>query len=226
LKNEGMKKAIVLLSGGLDSAVMLYYVRRKNYKVTCLTFNYNQKHKREIESAKRLVKLIKTGHILINIELPSKSSSLIDKMKPIPRGSSTKINKIRIPTTYVPARNIIFLSYALSYAEAERADNIFIGVNAIDYSGYPDCRPEFLRAFKRMSKLGTKRGIQGQPVDIIAPLLNKSKAEIVRLGSRLDVPFEYTWSCYKGGEKPCGQCDSCRLRAKGFKEAGIKDPLT
>ena len=221
-----MKKAIVLLSGGLDSAVVLYYVRRKNYKITCLTFNYNQKHKREIESAKRLVKLIKTGHILINIELPSKSSSLIDKMKPIPRGSSTKINKMRIPTTYVPARNIIFLSYALSYAEAEKTDDIFIGVNAIDYSGYPDCRPEFLRAFKRMSKLGTKRGIQGQPVDIIAPLLNKSKAEIVRLGSRLDVPFEYTWSCYKGGERPCGQCDSCRLRAKGFKEAGIKDPLT
>ena len=223
-----MKKAIVLLSGGLDSAVVLYYVRRKNYKITCLTFNYNQKHRREIESAKRLVKLTKTEHILINIELPSKSSSLIDKMKPIPRGSSTKINKnkMRIPTTYVPARNIIFLSYALSYAEAEKADDIFIGVNAIDYSGYPDCRPEFLRAFKRMSKLGTKRGIQGQPVDIIAPLLNKSKAEIVRLGSRLDVPFEYTWSCYKGGERPCGRCDSCRLRAKGFKEAGIKDPLT
>lgn len=130
----------------------------------------------------------------------------------------------RIPNTYVPARNIIFLSFALSFAEAIQAEAIFIGANDVDFSGYPDCRPEFYTAFRKMACIGTKTGVGAKPVKVITPLIKKSKAEIIRLGNKLAVPYELTWSCYKGAKKPCGRCDSCYYRAKGFREAGIKDP--
>ena len=221
-----MKKAIVLLSGGLDSSVTLYYAKKKNYKVYCLVFDYGQRHLKEIESARKIAKLAEVKYTVLKLALPKKAGVLLDKKTPLPKRSLLKLKeKANIPATYVPGRNIIFLSYALSYAEAIDADSIFIGANAIDYSGYPDCRPEFLKAFMRISKVATKRGVEGNPVRILAPLIKKSKVEIVKLGKRLNVPFEYTWSCYKGLKYPCGYCDSCRLRAKGFKEAGFKDPL-
>ncbi|HDM08626.1 MAG TPA: 7-cyano-7-deazaguanine synthase, partial [Candidatus Omnitrophica bacterium] len=129
------------------------------------------------------------------------------------------------PSTYVPARNIIFLSYALSYAESISASEIFIGANAVDYSGYPDCRPQFIRAFQKMALVGTKAGVEGKGIKISAPLIKMKKSEIIKLGAKLGVPYEYTWSCYRGGKIPCGRCDSCILRKKGFKEAGLEDPL-
>lgn len=221
-----MKKAIVLLSGGLDSSVTLYYAKKKNYKVYCLVFDYGQRHLKEIESARKIAKLAKVNYAILKLALPKKAGVLLDKKIPLPKRSLLKLKeKADIPATYVPGRNIIFLSYALSYAEAIGADSIFIGANAIDYSGYPDCRPEFLKTFMRISKVATKRGVEGNPVRILAPLIKKSKVEIIKLGKRLNVPFEYTWSCYKGLKYPCGYCDSCQLRAKGFKGAGFEDPL-
>lgn len=221
-----MKKAIVLLSGGLDSSITLYYAKKKNYKVYCLVFDYGQRHLKEIESARKIAKFAKVDYTILKLALPKKAGALLDKKTPLPKRPLLKLKeKANIPATYVPGRNIIFLSYALSYAEAIGADAIFIGANAIDYSGYPDCRPEFLKAFMRVSKVATKRGVEGNPVRILAPLIKKSKVEIIKLGKRLNVPFEYTWSCYKGLKYPCGYCDSCRLRAKGFKEAGFEDPL-
>ena len=221
-----MKKAIVLLSGGLDSSVTLYYAKKKNYRIYCLVFDYGQRHLKEIESARKIAKLAKANYTILKLALPKKAGALLDKKIPLPKRSLLKLKeKANIPATYVPGRNIIFLSYALSYAEAIGADSIFIGANAIDYSGYPDCRPEFLKAFMRVSKVATKRGVEGNPVRILTPLIKKSKVEIIKLGKRLNVPFEYTWSCYKGLKYPCGYCDSCRLRAKGFKEAGFEDPL-
>lgn len=220
-----MKRAIVLLSGGVDSTVTLYYAKKSKIKVHCLIFDYNQRHRREIQSACKIAKLSKSSFDIIKLPLPAKGNSLIDRRLSLPERSFSKIKESTIPDTYVPARNIIFLSFALSYAETIKADSIFIGANAIDYSGYPDCRPEFLRAFVKMSKVGTKRGTEGKPIRIIAPLINKTKAEIIKLGKKMQVPFEYTWSCYRGRKYPCGVCDSCKLRARGFKEAGYKDPV-
>lgn len=219
-----MKKAILLLSGGLDSGVTLYYAKNKNFDVSCLTFDYHQRHLKEIIKAKLLAKKAKAEHIIIKLGLPLKGSALLDKNLKLP-GESLLRNSGKIPITYVPARNIIFLSYALFYAELKAADSIFIGANVIDYSGYPDCRPEFLKAFMKAAGLGTKRGEEKRPIKIVAPLIKKSKSDIIRLGLKLKVPFEYTWSCYAGGKFPCGVCDSCRFRLKGFKEAGLDDPL-
>lgn len=221
-------KAIVLLSGGLDSATTLYFAISRGYECFCLIFDYGQRHKREIESAKKIAQSAECKWQLVKILLPWKGSSLLDKKIDIP--VSVEVSKCQsvkeLPNTYVPARNIIFLSFALSYAEVIRAHAIFIGANAIDYSGYPDCRPEFYRAFIKAANLGTRFGIGRKPIEIIAPLINKTKAHIIKLGVRLGVPYQLTWSCYKGGRAPCGECDSCRFRMKGFMEAGIKDPLT
>ncbi|MDD5005348.1 MAG: 7-cyano-7-deazaguanine synthase QueC [Candidatus Omnitrophica bacterium] len=215
-----MKKAVVLLSGGLDSATTLFYARKKGYKVYCLIFDYNQRHKREIKSARRIAQEANCDYKVIKINLLWKGSALLDKNISIP-----KLATSGIPVTYVPARNTIFLSFALSYAETIGADQIFIGANAIDFSGYPDCRTPYYRVFNKLSKLATKVGVENKSIRINTPLIKKTKREIVLLAKKLKVPFELTWSCYKGGEKPCGVCDSCRLRAKGFTQAHTKDTL-
>ncbi|MFH0791244.1 MAG: 7-cyano-7-deazaguanine synthase QueC [Candidatus Omnitrophota bacterium] len=218
------KTAVILLSGGLDSAVTLYLAKDRGFNCFCLIFDYRQRHKREIESAKKIAKAARCPWQILKINLPWKGSSLLDNKEKLPVTRDPL--PVTIPSTYVPARNIIFLSFALSCAETIAARAIFIGAHTEDYSGYPDCRKEFYQAFIKTVEEGTKTGVQGKPVRIITPLLNKNKAEIIKLGKRLKVPFGLTWSCYNGGKLPCGKCDSCYFRAKGFAEAGIKDPLT
>lgn len=213
------KKAIVLLSGGLDSVTTLYYAKQQGYILNALIFNYRQRHVKEIERAKRIAILNGIHYNVVSVELGWVHSSLTDKKIPIPK--SRNLKKSEIPVTYVAGRNIIFLSYAASYAESIGATKIFIGAHVQDYSGYPDCRPQFLKSFQRAINLGiAKAGIE-----IIAPLINKSKKEIIKMGLSLKVPFEYTWSCYSGGKKPCLKCDSCRFRTQAFKELGMVDPL-
>lgn len=222
------KKAVVLLSGGLDSATTLYFAKAKGFQCYCLIFDYGQRHKKEIASAKKIAQRAGCAWQIIKLSLPWKGSSLLDKKLKIPEfsNSTNSINLSNsIPLTYVPARNIIFLSFALSCAEAIKASSIFIGANAIDYSGYPDCRPGFYRAFIRAVNLGTKAGVEGRGFSIFTPLIKMTKAGIIKLGTRLKVPYELTWSCYQGGRKPCGKCDSCNFRARGFQEAGYRDPL-
>jgi len=218
------RKAVVLLSGGIDSSTTLYLAKRQGLKCFCLIFDYGQRHRREIEAAKRIAKTANCRWQVVKIGLPWKGSSLLDMKKGIPKYSRPQALKDsnRIPSTYVPARNTIFLSFALSYAEAIGASAILIGAHIQDYSGYPDCRPEYYRAFKKVMDLGTK---EGKGIEILTPLIGKTKAEIIRLGKKLGVPFGLTWSCYRGGKYPCRVCDSCYYRAKGFKEAGIEDPL-
>ncbi|MBU3912331.1 MAG: 7-cyano-7-deazaguanine synthase QueC [Candidatus Omnitrophica bacterium] len=202
------KRAVVLLSGGMDSAVTLFYARQKGYKTYCLIFDYGQRHKKELEFAKKLARLARSDHRVLKIKLPWKNSALLDKKISVPEYRKAS----GIPVTYVPARNTIFLSFALSFAEAIGARVIFIGANARDFSGYPDCRPLYFKKFNELLKKATKaRGIKIQ-----TPLLYKTKKDIAKLGGKLKVPFELTWSCYKGGRKPCGKCDACFLRAKGF----------
>ena len=218
-----MKSAIILLSGGLDSATTLYFAKHKGYHCFCLIFDYGQRHRREIESAKKIARMAKCKYKVIKIKLSSKGSSLLDKKLSVPKYI---IGRKAIPSTYVPSRNLIFLSFALSFAESTKADAIFIGANAIDFSGYPDCRPEFYNALAKTIKVGTKSGSQGDSAKIKTPLIKKTKEEIIKLGIRLNVPYKYTWSCYQGNKRPCARCDSCCLRQKGFKDAGIKDPIS
>lgn len=214
-------KAVVLLSGGLDSATALYIAKSAGYECLCLIFDYGQRHRREISFAKRLAQKAGCKWQVLKIGLPWKGSALLDKNRKVP-GYKKRSD---IPSTYVPGRNIIFLSFALSFAESAGAGAIYIGAHAQDYSGYPDCRPEFFRAYEKMAACGTKAGVEKKAIKIKAPLLNKAKAQIIRIGHRLGVPFELTRSCYRGGDSPCGKCDSCYFRAKGFLEAGLKDPL-
>jgi len=214
-----MKSSIVLLSGGLDSATVLYLALSEGYQCRCLIFDYGQRHRREIDSAKAIARRAKCAYEIVKIKLPWGGSSLLDKKSALKQASGRQI-----PDTYVPARNIIFLSFALSYAETIGARAIFIGAHAQDYSGYPDCRPEFFRSFGKVIATGTKAGVEKRGIAVKVPLLNKNKSQIIRLGNKLNVPFELTWSCYKGAGKPCGKCDSCYYRAKGFKEAGFSDP--
>jgi len=220
-RKSGVKRAVVLLSGGLDSCTTLFLAKKKGYRVSCLIFDYGQRHKKEIISAKKIAAAAKCKYEIIKIELPWRGSSLLDKKSKLP----DRINIKGIPSTYVPARNLIFLSFAISFAESKKAQAIFIGANQLDYSGYPDCRVEFYKALELVAKKGTKTGVEGRPIQILTPLINKTKSEIIKLGRKLSVPYELTWSCYRGGRFPCGECDSCRLRAKGFKEAGLKDPI-
>ncbi len=210
--------AVVLLSGGLDSSTVLYIAKKKSQRCSCLIFDYGQRHSRELKSAKKIASFTDCDYKVIKIIFPWKGSSLIDKNKKIPYNK-----KIigEIPSTYVPGRNTIFLSYALSFAETIGAKKIFIGANAVDFSGYPDCRPQYYKNFNKLLAVGTKNG----DIKIETPLLYKTKKEIVELAVRLGVPLELTWSCYSGGKKPCGKCDSCILRAKGFALAGRKDPI-
>lgn len=207
----------MLLSGGLDSATVLYFAKALGYTCYCLIFDYGQLHKKEINCAVNVAKASRSIYRILKIDFPWKGSALLDKKIKVP----DKITK-GIPATYVPARNIIFLSFALSFAETINAQAIFIGAHAQDYSGYPDCRPEFFRAFVKMAKAGT---LGAGKIKILAPLLNRKKAQIISLGLKLNVPYKLTWSCYRGAKMPCGKCDSCHYRAKGFKEAGLVDPL-
>jgi len=219
------KKAVVLLSGGLDSATCLFYAKKNSFNTKCIIFDYGQRHNKEIRSAVKIANKAHCFYEIIKIKLPWKGSALLDRSVSIPKNRSFK-KKQDIPATYVPARNTIFLSFALSCAESISAQSIFIGANAIDFSGYPDCRPNYYVQFNRLSKLATKVGQKKNAIKIFTPLINKNKRDIVLLAKRLKVPIELTWSCYKGNKKPCGICDSCILRAKGFRQAGIIDPLS
>lgn len=219
------KKAVVILSGGLDSTTCLGVVVDALYDVYALTFDYGQRHVIEIEAAKKVAQHYNVKEHRI-ARLPflkdiGKSALTEDRLD-VP---TSGVQEGKIPITYVPGRNLIFLSIATAYAETVQATAIYIGVNALDYSGYPDCRPEFIEAFQQVAKLGTKVGVEGLPVTIETPLLNLSKADIVRLGTSLGVPYELTTSCYQGQEEACGECDSCRLRLEGFRQAGVKDPI-
>jgi 7-cyano-7-deazaguanine synthase len=212
---ENKKKAVILFSSGLDSTTVLYYALSKGYDCFCLIFNYGQKHDREIKSAVKIAKLAKTGYSVVKISLPWSNDALTSKNKKVP--VHKKITE-RIPATYVPGRNTLFLSYALSCAQSINAGSIFIGVNSVDFSNYPDCTPEFIKAYNNVLKaLKTK-------IIVETPIAKMSKAQIIKLGKKLDVPYALTWTCYNGYEKPCRKCDSCKLRAKGFKEAGLPDP--
>lgn len=219
-----MKKAVVLLSGGLDSATCLYWAKSRGYDCQCLVFDYGQRHKKEIKHSLQIAKAAKCPYFAVNISLPWKGSSLLDKKVNIPPATSNQRSATAIPSTYVPARNTIFLSFALSFAEAIGAQAVVIGANALDYSGYPDCRPAYFQALQKMANLATKAGVEGKKIKILTPLLHKTKAQIVKLGTSLKVPYQLTWSCYRGGGRPCGTCDSCLLRAKGFQEAKKSDP--
>jgi len=222
-----MPQAIVLLSGGLDSSTVLAMAKERAFEVVALTFDYGQKHRRELSSARRIASHFKIrDHVVIPLNLGGLlRSSLTMPSISIPTRGSKEEMPSGVPSTYVPSRNIIFLGIAASVAESVGAEAVFIAANAVDFSGYPDCTPEFIDAFQKMLDVGTKAGREGRGIRVEAPILHKSKAEIVREAVRLRVPLELTWSCYKGGIKACGKCDSCLLRLRGFKEAGIKDPL-
>ncbi len=219
------KRAIVLLSGGIDSATTLAVAKNQGFQVSALTFHYGQRHAQEIEAAERIVKVMKVEeHRIIKINLREIGGSALTDEIEVPRDRSIGVG---IPVTYVPARNTIFLSYALAWAEVLETGDVFIGANAIDYSGYPDCRPEYLNAFEKMANLATRAAVEGKKFKLHAPLINLTKAEIIRKGLSLRVDYSLTHSCYDPlpGGGPCGRCDSCRLRRKGFREAGIRDPL-
>ena len=218
-------KAVVLLSGGLDSTVCMAVARSRGFEVYPISFNYQQRHQREVECARRVAEHYQTPrHLVIDTNMAAiGGSALTDPALGVPDGD---VSRHDIPVTYVPARNLIFLSYALGYAEVIGADHIFIGVNALDYSGYPDCRPEFIRLFQELANYSTKAATaDGRKIVIDTPLLELSKKEIVLLGTKLGAPLELTTSCYRGGEAACGACDSCLLRLKGFAEAGLRDPI-
>jgi 7-cyano-7-deazaguanine synthase len=216
-----MSKAVVLLSGGLDSTTCLSIAIKEGYDVYTLSFDYGQKNNKEILCTQEIVKYYSIKeHKIIKVGNVGGSALTNDDIE-VPDYQGLP----NIPVTYVPARNIIFLSYAVGYAEVIGAEAIYIGVNAVDYSGYPDCTPEFIEAFQEVVKVGTKAGINGRPVKILTPLMNLSKAEIIKLACENNAPLHLTSSCYRGGDKACGVCDSCVLRLKGFKEAGIVDPV-
>jgi len=223
----GEQEAVVLLSGGLDSATAAAMAVFRGHAVRILTVDYGQSHARELGSARQLARHFDAlEHRIVNVNMGQwGGSALTDDSVEIPMDRKSHQMAGDIPSTYVPARNTIMLSLALGYAEVTNSDHIFIGVNALDYSGYPDCRPEFVEAYQRMADLATKRGVEGRTIRIEAPLIQMTKAEIVKRGMELGVPFEKTWSCYRGGKKACGRCDSCLLRLKGFTEAGFYDPL-
>lgn len=216
-------KAVVLLSGGLDSATALAMAQADGHDVFAMSFRYGQRHDIELESAAAIARdRGVAGHRIAAIDLAAfGGSALTDTAIEIPETPSDGI-----PVTYVPARNTIFLAYALAWAEVLKADAIYLGVNAVDYSGYPDCRPEYIAAFERMANLATRRGVEGEPVTIHAPLIDWSKAEIIRRGTELGVDYAATVSCYQADRegRACGVCDSCRLRAQGFADAGVDDP--
>lgn len=219
-----MPKAVVLLSGGLDSTTCMAQAIADGCEPTGLSFRYGQRHTKELESAAKVCEYYKVPHVIIDLNLSSFRSALTRDDIDVPMDREGKLDS-QIPATYVPARNIVFLSIAAGLCESIDADRIYIGVNAVDYSGYPDCTPEFIKAFQHTLEVGTKAGKEGNPIRIVTPIGMDSKADIVRRGKRLGAPLHLTWSCYNGGEKACGHCDSCRLRLAGFAEAGYKDEI-
>jgi 7-cyano-7-deazaguanine synthase len=222
-----MKRAVVLLSGGLDSATTLAIAKEEGYEVFALSFRYGQRHEIEIVSAQEVAKSFGVSeHRVIQIDLRGFGGSALTDAIDVPKNRGQNEMANGIPVTYVPARNTIFLSYALAWAEVIGAPDIFIGVNALDYSGYPDCRPEFITQFEKLAQVATKAGVEGTHYRIHAPLIEMTKEQIIREGIKLGVQFSLTTSCYDPAPdgRACGQCDSCLLRRKGFREAGIPDP--
>ncbi len=213
---------LVVLSGGLDSTVcMALAARETDHPPLALTFDYGQRHRTELDHAAGVAGHYRSEHLVVRLDTSAwGGSALTDRSIDVPSAGSAS----GIPPTYVPARNSIFLAVALGVAEARDLDAVWIGVNAVDFSGYPDCRPAFIEAFRTVAATGQQRGVEGRPVEIRAPLIDASKAGIVRLGLELAAPLELTWSCYRGGTAPCGDCDACLLRARGFAEAGVVDP--
>ena len=222
-------RAVCLLSGGLDSSACLAFARKEGFECYVLSFDYGQRHRAELEAAARVAAdLGAARHLVVSFDLRAIGGSALTADLDVPKVRPAEVIGLGIPITYVPARNTIFLSFALAWAEVLGASDIFIGVNAIDYSGYPDCRPEYIEAFERMAALATKAAVEDRTrVRIHTPLIRLSKAEIVRLAAALGVDFRLTVSCYDPDEqgRPCGACDSCLLRLKGFQQAGLKDPL-
>lgn len=222
-----MKNAVILLSGGLDSATCMGMAKKQNFELYPISFDYHQRHNIELKSAKKIADYFNVKkHLIIETNMEKiGGSALTDKNISVPKGVLNH-NENDVPITYVPARNLIFLSYALAYAETINANHIFIGVNAIDYSGYPDCRPEFIEKFQSLADVGTKAtAAEHKRIKIETPLQNLSKKEIILLAKELNVPLEFTHSCYAGYEKACGVCESCKIRLNAFKEAGIEDPI-
>ena len=220
-----MPRAVLLLSGGLDSTTLLAYAVNERFTVHAMTFRYGQRHVVELEAARQIAALYGVrDHVIVDIDLRTFGGSALTSDVAVPKD---RVDDVGIPVTYVPVRNTIFLSFALAWAEVLEAGDIFIGVNALDYSGYPDCRPEYVAAFQRMANLATKGGVEGTlPVRIQTPLLQLTKRQIVELGLSLGVGYELTLSCYDPSSdgRACGHCDSCQLRRRGFAEAGVADP--
>lgn len=250
-RRDAARRAVCLLSGGMDSAVAAAWAKDKGYTIRCLTVRYGQRHGREVEAARAVADgLGAEEHRVLEVPLDAfggsslmetrgadaatageasgKASEAGDATEPISEPEDRPLDEIGqpgdIPSTYVPARNTILIALAAAYAEASHAEAIIVGANALDYSGYPDCRPEYYQAMTEALRLGTKRGVEGDPIEILAPLIGMTKGEIVETGMELKAPLGATWSCYRGGDAPCGRCDACRLRAKGFEEAGVEDP--
>ncbi|MDP8964815.1 MAG: 7-cyano-7-deazaguanine synthase QueC [Cyanobacteriota bacterium] len=220
-------KAVILLSGGLDSSTVLYQAKADGYECYAISFDYQQRHRRELQSADAIARCANVKeHQVVSFDLRQwGGSALTDESMDLPEHRSVDQMSQDIPITYVPARNTIFLSFGLSYAEAIDAQALYIGVNALDYSGYPDCRPDYIQAMQHVFELGTKQGREGQTIKIVTPLIDLKKTAIIELGNQLGVPWEQTWSCYAGGDVACGVCDSCQLRLAAFAELGLNDPL-
>jgi len=221
-------KAVVLASGGLDSTITSAIAQRDGARAYLLTVSYGQRHVIEVERARQVARALgAAGHLVLEVDLRQIGGSALTTNQPVPKDRSQAERREGIPATYVPARNTIFLSLALAYAEVLEASLIYLGANVLDYSGYPDCRPDYLRAFEQLARLGTRAGVMGKGIEIRAPLLQMTKAEIIRVGASLKVPFHLTHSCYDPAVDgtACGRCDSCRIRREGFRAAGISDPI-
>jgi 7-cyano-7-deazaguanine synthase len=222
-----MARAVLLLSGGLDSCVVGAVARSHGLELHALSVDYGQRHARELQAARDVAReLGARQHRVVRVDLAALGgSALTDMAIAVPRDRREAEMSGAIPVTYVPARNTVFLSIATGWAEVLDADRVYFGANALDYSGYPDCRPAYVEAFNALAALATKRGVEGRPILVEAPLIAKTKADIVRLGAELKAPLHLTWSCYEGGRSQCGRCDSCQIRRRGFREAGMADPV-
>jgi 7-cyano-7-deazaguanine synthase len=223
-----VKKAVVLMSGGLDSTVTAAIAKQDGYALYGLTIAYGQRHLVEVERARAVARVLGIAdHLIVDLNLRTIGGSALTGDVSVPKDRTPQQRRGAIPATYVPARNTIFLSLALAYAESRDAERIYFGANVLDYSGYPDCRPEFLQAFEAMARAGTRAGVEGQSITVRAPLLHLSKVEIIQMGVALGIPFHLTHSCYDPveGQIACGRCDSCRIRLEGFSKAGVVDPV-